>query len=131
METPAAGVSPALEADAQLGGGVRRTHHLHVGHAEPGIEAPDRGDRRLAHADRADRARFDQRDRQIAALEMLRQRRRRHPPRGAPADDDEAPDAVWGSHVHASCRSYHPPIDSKNLAGGTIPPARQWETIRT
>src|SRR3546814_6601015 len=90
-----------------------------------GREAPDRGYRRLAHAERADRARFDQRDRQIAALEMLRQRRRRHPPRGAPADDDEAPDAVWGSHVHASCRSYHPPIDSKNLAGGTIPPARQ------
>src|SRR3546814_10274831 len=84
METPAAGVIPALEADAQLGGGVRRTHHLHVGHADPGIEAPDRGDRRLAHDDRANRARFDQRDRQIAALVLLRLLRRTHPPRSPP-----------------------------------------------
>src|SRR3546814_18372702 len=65
METPAAGVIPALEADAQLGGGVRRTPHLHVGHAEPGIEAPGRGDSRLAPADRADGARFEDQKRGV------------------------------------------------------------------
>src|SRR5690606_18502969 len=84
--------SPVDELDAELDRPLGRAQELVLVEVEHGVEVDDRRDRRFAHSDRADRVRFDQRDSPAAVVEEARKRRRGHPSRGSPADDDDAAD---------------------------------------
>ena len=87
---------PVDEADAELGGRLAGAHHFGIGHAERGVEAANGGDRRLADADRPDLRAFDQGDPGARPRQICAQRGRRHPPGGAPADDDDTLDRAAG-----------------------------------
>jgi hypothetical protein len=91
---------PVDELDAELVGRMRLAHELHLVEPEHRVEQHDLRDRRLAHADGADRLALDQLDRDSRQrADDLAQCRRRHPPRCAAADDD---DLVDPSRVHCA-----------------------------
>ena len=82
---------PADEFDAELESPLRRAEEIILVDPEPLIEQANLRDRRLAHADRADRIGFDQSDAGPLRQEAC-ERGSRHPPCGSAADDDDAPD---------------------------------------
>jgi hypothetical protein len=90
-------LAPAGKANAQLAAGLGRRHHLGVGHAELGVEAPDGRDGRLADTDRADLGRLHHGDADAGVAQVLDQGGCRHPAGRASADDHDVADRVGGS----------------------------------
>ena len=89
---------PVDELDAQLEAALGAGHELVLVQPQQLVVFLDRGDRRLAHADRADILGFDQHD-LVQPLEQPREQRRRHPPgRAAPGDKN----ALDRRHVRPS-----------------------------
>ena len=90
VEIPVAAIAPADELDPQFHRTAGRAQEIRLVDAQPGVEATDRRNRRLANADRADRIGFDQRDGALAIVEETGGGGRRHPAGGAAADDHHA-----------------------------------------
>jgi hypothetical protein len=89
--------APALEADAQLEGGVGGGHEFLLADVEQAVEVDQARDGRLAYAHGADLVGFDQGDVEHLA-ERARERRRGHPAGRAAAGDDDAAHLLVGLH---------------------------------
>ncbi len=83
-----AGCTPIDKFDAEFVRPLCRAQKRVLVQPERVVEQPDLGDRRLAHADRADLLGFDQVDFE-ADLQKARERGRRHPTGGAAAGNDD------------------------------------------
>src|SRR5258706_9778884 len=87
MQVGIARAVPIPELDPELKGGARRLHEARLLHADQFIEHLEVRQRGLAHADRTDLVRFDQRDCVVLAWQARGERGGRHPPGGATAED--------------------------------------------
>src|SRR6185437_16469199 len=108
MEVALPDRAPVHELDARLEGATGRAQELVLVDVEHAVEAEDRRDRRLANSDGADRIRFDQGDSPPAVVEKSRERGRRHPSGGAPADDHDVGNYVIATATCASGGPFHP-----------------------
>jgi hypothetical protein len=85
--------APVLEQDAELERRRGGAHEFLLVDTEQLMEVPDRRDGRFTHAHGADLLRLHERDVQDA-IELLRQRGGRDPPRRTATGDDDAADLL-------------------------------------
>ena len=94
---------PVDEFDAELRRALRRRHHLLLGDADLPEEIADTRHGRLADADGANGAGFDDGDLHRLMFEPTREQRRRHPPGRASANDHDR-----SQRCAVRCRSKRP-----------------------
>ncbi len=108
---------PAIERDAALVGRVAGRHPLGLRDAQALEERAQPGCRALAHADDADHRRLQHRHLQSLAELRVGQQQRRHPARGAAADDGDVPDRRLGQPGRAWRRWCGPRVGER---GGVL-----------
>src|SRR5687768_1412451 len=98
VDVTVAASCPVFERDPELDGAAGHAQELAFIEIENPVKGADGGERGLAYAHRADLLGLDQRDVEQAA-QLLRQRRRRAPARGAAPRNDDLFDRL---PIHAS-----------------------------
>src|SRR6185503_18291892 len=95
---------PVAKVDAELDGPLGVAQEVVLVEPEQLVEQDEHGNRRFAHADRANVRRLDELNAAVVRRDDARQRRRSHPAGGAAPDDDDLANAAIGRrHAAFAC----------------------------